>query len=93
MKEFIPRGAGKLDCGVCTDEQEPHPEAIRSDEVAHDAEVQHLGRGQYRNSRCSRNQSAYSFLVSVVPMLRSTGFFLIFVVMLLLAVEYMLGKE
>jgi len=29
---------------------------MRSDEVAHHAEVQHLERGKYRNSRCDRNR-------------------------------------
>jgi len=46
----------KPDCSVCTDEQKLHTEAIRSDEVPHAAEVQHLERGQYRNSRCSRHR-------------------------------------
>ena len=32
----------KPDCGVCTDEQKLHTEAIRSDEVSHAAEVQSL---------------------------------------------------
>ena len=44
------------DCSVCTDEQKLHTEAIRSDEVPHAAEVQHLERGQYRNSRCSSDR-------------------------------------
>ncbi|MCG8310042.1 MAG: hypothetical protein MI975_21780, partial [Cytophagales bacterium] len=42
--------------GVCTDKQELHMEAIRSDEVAHAAEVQYFERGQGQNSRCSRNR-------------------------------------
>ena len=43
-------------CSICTDEQKPHTEAIRSDEVAHDTEVQHLARGQYQNSRCGSDR-------------------------------------
>ena len=39
-----------------TDEQKLHTEAIRSDEVPHAAEVQHLERGQCRNSRRSRHR-------------------------------------
>ena len=35
----------KPDCGICTDEQELHTEAIRSDEVSHAAEVQPLETG------------------------------------------------
>jgi len=46
----------KPDCGVCTDEQKLHTEAIRSDEVPHAAEVQNPGKGQYQNSRCSSDR-------------------------------------
>ena len=38
----LPDEAGKPDCGVCTDEQKPHTEAMRRDEVPHAAEVQSL---------------------------------------------------
>jgi hypothetical protein len=39
-----------------------HTEAIRSDEVAHDTEVQFLARGLNRNSRCSRNRQKGIYL-------------------------------
>jgi len=35
----------KPDCGVCTDEQKPYTEAMRSDEVPHHAEVQAPRKG------------------------------------------------
>ncbi|WP_184495248.1 hypothetical protein [Algoriphagus iocasae] len=39
------RRAGKPDCGVCTEEHEPHTEAMRSDEVTHAAEVPTFRKG------------------------------------------------
>jgi len=51
----------------CTDEQKPHTEAMRSDEVAHHAEVQHLERGKYRNSRCGRNRHKDVYLTEGGP--------------------------
>ena len=42
---------------MCTDEQELHTEAMRSDEVPHTAEVQisvlEINQRVYQNSRCS----------------------------------------
>jgi hypothetical protein len=61
------RPAGKPDCGVCTDEQKSHTEAMRSDEVAHHAEVQHLERGKYRNSRPACRQAGVAGIDTRIP--------------------------